>query len=150
VKAKRRSGVLRVDLSAAESAALGQVFGEFATVLDELPPEDPVTHRLYPDGYTDDEGASAEFRSLVQEDLRAERAARLTACRAELPTDGGRIELDADAADRWIRVLNDLRLALGTRLEVSEDRDLDPEQDGAYLYDWLTAVQDTLVGQLMD
>jgi hypothetical protein len=73
----------------------------------------------------------------------------LRACRAELPVDGGRMLVDDEAIDRWLRVLNDLRLALGTRLGVTEDSELDDSQPAVQVYSWLTAVQDLLVMQLM-
>ena len=60
---------------------------------------------------------------------------------------------DPADATRWLQVLNDLRLALGTRLGISEDDDEpdldDPEQQPRLLYHWLTAVQDTVVQHLM-
>ena len=57
------------------------------------------------------------------------------------------VDLDADGAERWIRVLNDLRLALGTRLGITEDDDdeldeSDPQVAPRARYCWLTALQD--------
>ncbi len=40
-----------------------------------------------------------------------------------LPPGGGRIRLTADQAEAWLRSLNDVRLALGTRLGVTDDFD---------------------------
>jgi hypothetical protein len=104
-----------------------------------------VIQRLYPDGYTDDDEASREYRELVHSDLQAGRIGRLQACRAELPLGGGRMELDDEALDRWLRELNDLRLGLGTRLGVTEEDGLDDSQPAVQIYTWLTAVQDMLV-----
>jgi hypothetical protein len=75
-------------------------------------------------------------------------------CRADL-AGAGEVELaDPDAARRWIQLLNDLRLALGTRLGITEDDDheLDPTDVRAQprlVYYWLTAVQDSVVQGLM-
>ena len=75
---------------------------------------------------------------------------------ATLPSDGGRVRLSAGDAEAWLRSLNDVRLALGVVLGISEDyehefRELGPEdQRGAYLhvYDWLTFLQESLVRAL--
>jgi hypothetical protein len=111
--------------------------------------DDPALARLFPDGYTDDDRASAEFRELVAADLLSERTSRLAACRAELPLGGGRFTLDDEAADRWIRVLNDLRLTIGVRIGVTEDDDLDPRAESTTLYRWLSVVQELLVDELI-
>ena len=62
--------------------------------------------------------------------------------------------LPPDAVDRWIRVLNDLRLTLGTRLGIAADDDYaldaaDPDVQERARYVWLTALQDLLVTSLM-
>jgi hypothetical protein len=146
---KRKDQLLRIDLAEAESSLLAGLLEDFATLLDQPDPHDPVIQRLYPDGYTDDEAASAEYRELVERDLRSERNGRLQRCRAELPDGGGRFSIDDEATDRWLRVLNDLRLALGTRLEITEDAELDGADPAVNIYHWLSAVQDLLVEQVM-
>jgi uncharacterized protein DUF2017 len=145
VKARRKAGVLRVSLTEAETALLAGMFDDLADALAEPDPHDPMIQRLYPDGYTDDDEASREYRELVQGDLQAERISRLRACRAELPPGGGRMPLDDEGLDRWLRELNDLRLGLGTRLGVTEEDELDESQPAVQIYSWLTAVQDMLV-----
>jgi len=75
---------------------------------------------------------------------------------ATLPSDGGRVRLSAGDAEAWLRSLNDVRLALGVVLGITEDyerefRELGPEDPrGAYLhvYDWLTFLQESLVRAL--
>jgi len=80
--------------------------------------------------------------------------ARINACRDELvdaADNAGRVDVDAEGYDRWLRVLNDLRLTLGTRLDISEDDEHwqivpdDPRSAAYLLYGWLTEVQDTVV-----
>jgi hypothetical protein len=64
--------------------------------------------------------------------------------------------LDTADAQAWLRALNDLRLALGTRLEITEDSyerlaglDWDDPRYAMFaIYDWLTLLQDTLVNSL--
>jgi alkanesulfonate monooxygenase SsuD/methylene tetrahydromethanopterin reductase-like flavin-dependent oxidoreductase (luciferase family) len=70
-----------------------------------------------------------------------------------LPAAGGRVLLTEDQAQAWLRSLNDVRIALGVRLDVTEDRDemLDradqggKESSGLLVYDWLSLLQSTLV-----
>ncbi|HET6209160.1 MAG TPA: DUF2017 family protein [Jatrophihabitans sp.] len=145
----RKAALLRVDLAEAESSLLAGLFDDFATMLAAPDLADPVYQRLFPDGYTEDEVASAEYRDMVETDLQAGRAGRLQSCRAELPDGDGRISLDREAADRWLRVLNDLRLALGVRLEITEDSELNPAEPAVAIYHWLSAVQELLVETLM-
>jgi hypothetical protein len=60
------------------------------------------------------------------------------------------VRLDPDQAAAWLRTTNDLRLALGTRLEITEDTE-PPEdvtgEEGQQLavYYWLTSLQGSLV-----
>jgi hypothetical protein len=150
VKMKRKAGGVRVDLTEVEANLLAGLIDDFATMLaEDADPADPVQQRLFPNGYTDDAEASAEYREMVEADLRTERIGRLQLCRAELPEQGGRLTLDDEAADRWLRVLNDLRLTLGTRLGVSEEVELDPTEPVANIYHWLSAVQDVLIDNVM-
>ena len=75
---------------------------------------------------------------------------------ATLPPKGGRVRLSGPEAQAWLRALNDVRLALGVRLEVTEDFDElvarmspdDPRLAYADMYHWLGYLQETLVGAL--
>ena len=66
------------------------------------------------------------------------------------------VELDAAGVQAWLRCLNDMRLAIGTRLEVAEGDDErwealpddDPARAMHDVYDWLGFVQETLVRSL--
>jgi len=138
-----------MQLADSEAHLLAGLIDDFSAMLSEAGPDDPAMQRLFPDGYSDDDAASAEFRDLVAADLTLARTGRLQQCRAELPDGSGTISLDTEAADRWLRVLNDLRLTLGVRLEVTEEAELDPLDPVANIYSWLSAVQDLLVSQVM-
>jgi hypothetical protein len=155
MKVTRRHGRLRLHLEPAEVELLSTLFDELETVLDgAADPGDEVLQRLFPAAYPADPAAEAEYRSLTEDSLRTDRIDRLAMCRADL-AGAGEVELaDPDAARRWIQLLNDLRLALGTRLGITEDDDheLDPTDVRAQprlVYYWLTAVQDSVVQGLM-
>lgn len=155
----RHGESVRIRLVLAEAHVLEQLLTELQELLepDAMDPSDPVHERLYPAAYEDD-ADSAAYRELTETGLSQERRGRAEHCLAELRdarslvrTD---ITLSPEGADRWIRVLNDLRLALGTRLDISEDDDYDlrPGDPDVHLrarYVWLTALQDMLVTTLL-
>jgi hypothetical protein len=133
---------------------------DFAAILatdgPSAPPEDPVLARLLPDAYGDDPEAAGEFRRYTEHDLRSGKVAAAQTVLATLPADGGRVRLSAGDAEAWLRSLNDVRLALGVVLGITEDYErefgeLDPDDPReAYLrvYDFLTFLQETLVRAL--
>jgi hypothetical protein len=154
MRVTRRRAHARIRLEAVESALLTTLFDDLEGALQTLPGDDPVRERLFPAAYRDDDEAADEFRLLTEDSLREGKAQHLSECRAELPSGEGEIDLDDEAAQRWLTVLNDLRLAIGTRLDVSEDDDpaIDPADPDAQLraiYQWLTALQDSLVHVVM-
>jgi hypothetical protein len=120
------------------------------------PPDDPVLARPLPDAYTGDTEAAGDFRRFTEQELRNGKAAAARTVLATLPEDGGRVRLSEEEGQVWLRALNDVRLALGVRLSITEDfearvQDLDPaDPRSAYMwvYDWLTFLQETLVRAL--
>ncbi|MFC8260832.1 DUF2017 domain-containing protein [Streptomyces sp. NPDC057291] len=133
------------------------------------PPTDPALARLFPEAYGDDDSelraASAEFRRYTENDLRSrKRDDALTVVRTldAIPAgeDGGILTLTADECRNWLGALNDLRLTIGTRLDVSDQDeggegslyrlpDSDPRKPMVMAYLWLGALQETLVETLM-
>jgi Domain of unknown function (DUF2017) len=119
------------------------------------PSSDPVLARLFPNAYSDDKDSSAEFRRYTEAGLRdgKREAAEIV---LETLGDGGEVVLDPDQCQAWLRALNDVRLALGTRLEIDEDFEHrlkgldwdDPRYAAFAAYDWLTYLQESLVGAL--
>jgi hypothetical protein len=122
---------------------------------DELP-DDPVLARLLPDAYRDDPEASGEFRRYTEQGLRSGKIAAARTVLATLPQGGGRIRLSEPEAQAWLRALNDVRLALGVRLGVTDDFEdqvaemeaQDPRSAYVGVYQWLAFLQETLVHAL--
>ncbi|MFF4114761.1 DUF2017 domain-containing protein [Streptomyces sp. NPDC001714] len=140
-------------------------------------PADPVLRRLFPDAYCDPErlpqdpeeaaeqqAHSAEFRRYTENDLRAgKRESALAVIRsldALTPGEKGEavLKLAPEDSRQWLGALTDLRLAIGSRLEITDEDDTDllyrlPDEDPrkpmvmAYL--WLGGLQETLVATLM-
>ncbi|MFG3547962.1 DUF2017 domain-containing protein [Streptomyces sp. NPDC047725] len=160
----------------ASSDPLAELFAEGPSE----PPSDPVLRRLFPDAYGDPGAApqaeeaeeqraySAEFRRYTENDLRAGKRENalaviraldaLASASASAGEEGAVLKLSPDESRQWLGALNDLRLAIGSRLEITDEDDTDllyrlPDEDPrkpmvmAYL--WLGGLQETLVTTLM-
>lgn len=151
---RRRGNDVVARLDRDEAGIVGLLLDQLEQLLsaDDLG-DDPVVARLLPEGHRGDPDIAAEFRELTEASLRSDKADDLATVRASLPDGGGEVRLDPEQAAAWLRTSNDLRLALGVRLDVTEDTeppdDLVDEQDQQLaLYYWLTALQGSLVDAL--
>ena len=116
-------------------------------------PEDPVLARLFPDAYRDDEEKAVEFRRYTEHSLREAKHANARMALATLDGPGTEHRLTDEEVQAWLGSLNDLRLALGTKLDVTEDwheqaADLDRDDPALVLfsvYDWLSMLQELMV-----
>lgn len=119
-------------------------------------PEDTALARLFPDGYTDDPEASADFRRYTEPGLRDAKRAAARLALATLGEPPAERLLTTDESEAWLRALNDTRLVLGERLGITEDwdelveglADGDPRLPLFYVYDRLTYLQEVLVHSL--
>jgi hypothetical protein len=130
-------------------------------------PEDPVLARLFPSAYAEDDEAASEFRRFTEGALRDGEAGGAAFIidsleEAGLPPELGEerlvidVELDEPGALTWLKSFTDLRLALATRLEVVEgDEDYwaalpddDPRAQAHDIYEWIGALQETMVNAL--
>lgn len=135
------------------------------------PPTDPALARLFPDAYggpgamKDDQtlAAASEFRRYTENDLRArKRTDGLAVVRALdllVPAaDGGAVlTLLPEESRQWLGTLNDLRLTLAARLDITSEDDSDglfalddddPRKPLVMAYLWLGGLQETLVETL--
>jgi hypothetical protein len=156
MKPFRRKGdevVARVD--PAEAGVLGLLLDQLEQLLDDDDPgDDPVLARLLPAGHRGDPRLAADYRDMTETSLRGGKADDLATVRATLPAGGGEVRLDREQAGAWLRSTNDLRLALGVRLGISEDTEppddvVDETDHQLAVYYWLTAVQGSLVDALI-
>jgi hypothetical protein len=129
------------------------------------PPPDDTMKRLLPDFYRSQsehpagsgtvESLNNALRSLHEPeiiDAKRQAAERLL---DTVPTEGGKFELSEADAHAWAASVNDVRLALGTMLDIGANG---PEQlPGDHpmaghldVYQWLTVLQEYLVLGLMD
>jgi Domain of unknown function (DUF2017) len=121
---------------------------------DDRPPapeRDPVLARLYPDAIPSDPAASASYRNLVLRDIADGRIAGLDTVVATLDAT----TLDDAQAAAWLGALNDLRLVIGTDLDVREDDpaeidEHDPDAERRLVYGFAAWLQGELIDVLAD
>lgn len=161
---RRRQDVIEAFLDLGEAAILTRLCHELSSLFSAPPAvageedADPVLQRLFPRAYLDptEEKAEAEWQALVHGELVEGRHRAIST--VERTLDGARprrghleVTLTEDEAEAWLSVLNDARLALGTRLEVTEDLDFsgldpdDPETAPYAVYWWLGLLEEHLV-----
>jgi hypothetical protein len=141
-------GSVELGLSREERTLLVGLAAELRSLLEGAT-GDPALRRLFPPAY-DNEGDERAYRDLMGGELLDGRreALELLARTAEQK------RLSAEEADAWLRALNDLRLVLGTRLDVQEDTlldDLRPDDEraaGLAVYGYLSWIQEQLVAAL--
>jgi hypothetical protein len=177
----RSRGSLRLGLAPQEAALmvslidsmtelLGPVTEPAGDPLEQLqnlgeqsaPPDDPALLRLFPDAYRDDDDAAADFRRYTEDGLRRLKTDRLTESRAVLvelmPANVAEdrvvaAEVTKDKIPALLGALNDMRLVLGSRLDiVADEQDVtewwdpdDPRHQQFEIYQWLTWLQATLL-----
>jgi len=126
------------------AAALGWTEGDVG------PSDDPAVARLLPNAYAD-EAESADFRRFTERDLRQTKVQHATTVLEEIERSGEKITVGSP--ESWLGTLNDARLAIGTRIQISEDNheelagltEDDPRAGLFHVYDWLTFLQESLV-----
>jgi hypothetical protein len=161
----RRSGATLVArFTTVDAQVLRQCVAELAAlVTDTLDRDDPAVERLFPDAYPEDPEDEAEYRRFTEADLKATKLDQAKTVLGDLLQSGGEVRLDEQRADVWLRALTDVRLALGTRLGVQDDTDIQAELDDAVLrdptstrvgqlsvYAYLSLLQESLVGALIE
>jgi hypothetical protein len=144
---RTRSGDYELRLDEEERALLRHVGPQLRAMLDgDL--ADPALRRLFPTAYHDDVERDREYQQLVRDEL----ADRRRAAADLLVATADRDRLDEDELQAWLRAVNDLRLVIGTRLDVSEDRtEVDPDDPDLplhALYEWLGVLLESIVTAL--
>lgn len=128
---------------------------------NSTPPADPRLARLLPDFHRPEPGSpdaeradlNSALRSLHEPEIIESKVAAGRVILDTLPPHGGRIVINPEQADAWLTALNDVRLALGTALDIDADTperfpDDDPRGPSLEVYHWLTWMQDSLIQAL--
>ena len=122
--------------------------------------DDPVLRRLFPNAYPHDADASSDFRRFTERGLRTTKVTDARWC-SRTSTRPGRAAPTCGSrpthVEAWLRTLTTVRLAVATRLGVTDAEsaeqlaDLDESDPRSYMvsvYDWLGFAQETMVGAL--
>ena len=146
----RRTGPGRYAIALVEEER--QLLGNLAEQLGELlqsTTEDPTLRRLFPTAYAQDPERDREYHQLVRDELAERRRAQVEV----LVATADATRLSEEELLAWMGAVNDLRLVLGTRLDVSEDDDPLPDPDDPdaglrALYGYLGFLLESIVGAL--
>ncbi len=128
--------MVSVHLADWERRLLAEMVGELRrNLLDHTPARDggdgldPSLRRLFPPAYLSDPDRDADYQRLMRDELLAERLDHLDLLDGTLEAD----HLNDAEVTAWIQGLNELRLVLGTQLNISEEddpTDVDPHDPG--------------------
>ena len=144
---RTRRGDFTLHLSDRERSALRSLPDELRRLLGT---GDPGLRRLFPPAYPEDPPRQAEYDHLVREDLLAQHLEAAEVMAATIDAE----RLTRDQLEAWLGALNDFRLVLGTRLDVTEDMYEtgmsmdDPRAQSFGLYQYLTWLQEMTVDSL--
>lgn len=147
---RSRKGGFDLRLPESERQLVASLVVQLRTVLtgDDVA-ADPGVRRLFPSAYADDAARDAEYREMVHDDLLTARLGALDVVEATV----GAGNVDEAQLLAWMGAVNDLRLVLGTRLDVSEETtfDADPDDPDApalAVYQYLSFLLDSIVDAL--
>jgi hypothetical protein len=140
----------RLVLDKAEAELLKNLTSEYRALLrgGRTDRGDPVYDRLFPSAYETAEDERA-YRDLVGDDLQTHKLEALDRVTSSLEATD--ITIDGEDFDAWVQTLTDLRLAIGTRLDVDEDRMAaepdphDPDTPSLQVLHWLGWIQQGLI-----
>ncbi len=122
---RRRRGDYELRLPPEERAALRSLPAQLRALLEVG--DDPSLRRLFPTAYPDDPLREEEYRALVRSELTDKRLVSLDTMQRTVDAT----HLSEEEVLAWLGALNDLRLVLGTRLDVTEDMEEVPDDDPA-------------------
>jgi hypothetical protein len=154
---RERDGSFTIRLSEPEQVLLKSLLAQLRSLL-KLEGGGEITEgsgvrRLFPTAYPGRDDLEAEYQGMVHDDLLQQRLAAIDQVEDTIVLPS----LDQGQLETWLRTFNDLRLVLGTRLDVSEDDTgpIDPEDPEAparaayeYLGWLLESTVDALTGAL--
>jgi hypothetical protein len=131
---RHRSGSLDLRITDEERHVVAGLLDQLRDLLMGTSPAgavNPAMRRLYPTAYADDAERDEKYQEEKRDELLISRLDTLATVERTLQSE----LLTEDEAAAWIRTLNDLRLVLGTTLDVIEEEDItdvDPNHENAY------------------
>jgi hypothetical protein len=144
----RADGTFTINLQDHERETMLDLVAQLETVL-RSGPDDERLRRLYPTAYNENPEHDAEYQGFMRDELAQSRAASIATVREMLSSDSPVTENQLGA---FMMVLNNLRLILGTLLDVNEDDDEPDETDPLYgqwqLYGYLGWLLEWVISSL--
>lgn len=148
---RRRRGRFIVNLGSGERELLAELCRQSRELLEEEDPSsDPSIARLFPAAYKDDPLRSLEFETKLGDAPRNGKLAAIETLERTIEAS----ELTEEELLVWMGAVNDFRLLLGTRIDISEEsteRDFpkeDPNHDSFQVYVYLTWLEDRMLRAL--
>ncbi|HEX9969312.1 MAG TPA: DUF2017 family protein [Acidimicrobiales bacterium] len=147
---RTRNGEFRLRLEQDERDLLRTLPGQLRELLEAGDDADPSLRRLFPPAYLSEEDHEEEYRRLMGDDLRDHHMQAIAIMEATIDSE----RLAEGELLAWLSAINDLRLVIGTRLDVSEDMDMgavqpdDPRAPGLALYSYLSWLEEQMVDAL--
>lgn len=147
-----KAGDVAVSFDADEAQILRGLLTEMKELIEhEAAVQDAVIDRLFPAAYAAPEDTQS-FRELVGDELKASKQGALLSVLSVLGDDGDvAVTVPRSEIDQWLTALTDVRLALGTRFDVTEEKmaaelDVDDPEAGAMaVLHWLGWMQEMLI-----
>jgi Domain of unknown function (DUF2017) len=150
---RRRGSRYAVSLSENEREMLTEICRQSRALIEaEDPSSDPAVARLFPPAYQDDPLQNLEFESALGDTPRQGKLDAIETVERTVRAP----HLSEDELLEWMKVVNDARLVLGTRIEIPEQatqRDYPPDHphhDSFGVYVYLTWLEDRILRALGD
>ncbi|MDP9069178.1 MAG: DUF2017 domain-containing protein [Actinomycetota bacterium] len=152
---ERHGDRLHLQLDQQETGILRELLKELRMLLEaDIPADDEVLQRLFPRAHQDDAEEEA-YRELMGNDLRTVKLEALHVVEEGVGAKGAAdLTLSQDEVESWLRLLNDIRLAIGTRLEVDDEKmgraydPADPEAPALAVLHWLGWLQGSMLEEM--
>lgn len=138
------AGRYSVNLGARERELLTNMADELTELLEN--PDNPGLHRSFPPAYhgMDNLELADEYRRLMTEELVTKHRDAL----ATLVASAQATELSDEELNAWLRALNQLRLTIGTRIDITPETESSTDTHDGQLYDFLTIIQSMVIDAL--
>ena len=144
-------GSVTIRFSEDEAELLRRLLAEMETLLAAGSDRDPVVGRLFPRAYEEKKDEES-YRALVGDELVSAKKANVRTAGDMLGREGAaEAALSQEQTEAWLALLTDLRLAIGMRLDVTEEKmseDIDsddPDAAALSVLHWLGWVQGTIL-----
>ncbi len=141
----RGDGLVNVNLSAEQRQMIENLFVQLHEMITT---DNPALARLFPPPYGDHDERNRGYAALAGSELVEKRLASLDLVLGTIHSE----QLTVEELETWMRSFNDLRLVLGTILDVSDDDhevpDDEPAQSMFLTYEHLGYLLERIVGAL--